>query len=82
MSRRSVRYFLGRTWGSKAIDEGLFEYSWATAHQPGAVSRRGLFTLIVIAPFGGDHFHPKLSPHLGVHPAGFEELDLLFCALP
>jgi pimeloyl-ACP methyl ester carboxylesterase len=36
VSRRSVRYFLGRTWGSKAIDEGLFEYSWASAHQPGA----------------------------------------------
>lgn len=36
VSRRSVRYFLGRTWGSKAIDEGLFEYSWATARQPGA----------------------------------------------
>jgi pimeloyl-ACP methyl ester carboxylesterase len=36
VSRRSVRYFLGRTWGSKAIDEGLFEYSWAAAHQPGA----------------------------------------------
>lgn len=36
VSRRSVRYFLGRTWGSPAIDEGLFEYSWATAHQPGA----------------------------------------------
>ncbi|RPH45269.1 MAG: alpha/beta hydrolase [Burkholderiales bacterium] len=36
VSRRSVRYFLGRTWGSKSIDEGLFEYSWASAHQPGA----------------------------------------------
>jgi pimeloyl-ACP methyl ester carboxylesterase len=36
VSRRSVRYFLGRTWGSKAIDEGLFEYCLATAHQPEA----------------------------------------------
>jgi hypothetical protein len=36
VSRRSVRYFLQRTFGSRSIDEGLFEYSWATAHQPGA----------------------------------------------
>ncbi|MFO0235127.1 MAG: alpha/beta fold hydrolase [Burkholderiales bacterium] len=35
-SRPSVRYFLQRTWGSKAIDEGLWNYSWTTAHQPGA----------------------------------------------
>jgi len=36
VSRRSVRYFLGRTWGSARIDEDLFEYSWAAAHRPGA----------------------------------------------
>jgi len=36
VSRRSVRYFLQRTWGAKTIDEGLFEYSWLAAHQPGA----------------------------------------------
>jgi len=36
VSRRSVRYFLGRTWGGGAIDEDLFEYSWAAAHRPGA----------------------------------------------
>jgi pimeloyl-ACP methyl ester carboxylesterase len=35
-SRPSVRYFLQRTWGSKSIDEGLREYSWTTARQPGA----------------------------------------------
>jgi pimeloyl-ACP methyl ester carboxylesterase len=35
-SRPSVRYFLQRTWGSKSIDEGLWEYSWTTARQPGA----------------------------------------------
>jgi pimeloyl-ACP methyl ester carboxylesterase len=35
-SRASVRYFLQRTWGAKSIDEGLFEYSWTTARQPGA----------------------------------------------
>lgn len=36
VSRRSVRYFLQRTFGSKTIDEGLWDYSWRTAHQPGA----------------------------------------------
>jgi pimeloyl-ACP methyl ester carboxylesterase len=36
VSRPSMRYFLQRTWGSKAIDEGLMEYSYLAAHQPGA----------------------------------------------
>jgi pimeloyl-ACP methyl ester carboxylesterase len=31
-----VRYFLGRTWGSKAIDEALWAYCVESAHQPGA----------------------------------------------
>jgi len=31
-----VRYFLQRTFGSKAIDEGLWAYAVETAHQPGA----------------------------------------------
>ncbi len=35
-SRPSVRYFLKRTWGSDAIDEGLWAYCWTTARQPGA----------------------------------------------
>lgn len=35
-SRRSMRYFLERTWGSKRIDEGLFEHAYASAHQPDA----------------------------------------------
>jgi pimeloyl-ACP methyl ester carboxylesterase len=35
-SRRSVRFFLEKTWGSKAIDEGMLEYDWLTARQPGA----------------------------------------------
>lgn len=33
-----VRYFLQRTWGSKLIDEGLFEYCCLTARQPGAAN--------------------------------------------
>lgn len=35
-SRPSIRYFLRKTWGSKDIDEGLFEYDYLTTHQPGA----------------------------------------------
>jgi pimeloyl-ACP methyl ester carboxylesterase len=36
VSRRSIRYFLQRTFGSKTIDEGLLDYDYLTAHQPGA----------------------------------------------
>ena len=37
LTKRSViRYFLERTFGSKDIDEGLWDYDWHTAHQPGA----------------------------------------------
>jgi pimeloyl-ACP methyl ester carboxylesterase len=36
VSRRSIRYFLRRSWGSDAIDEGLADYDYLTAHQPGA----------------------------------------------
>lgn len=32
----SIRYFLRRTWGSDAIDEGLARYCDLTTHQPGA----------------------------------------------
>lgn len=35
-SRRSIRFFLEKTWGSEEIDEGALEYSWLTTHQPGA----------------------------------------------
>ena len=36
VSRRSIRYFLERTWGAKDIDEGLLDYDYLTTHQPGA----------------------------------------------
>ena len=36
ISRRSIRYFLERTWGSKQIDDGMVEYDYMTTHQPGA----------------------------------------------
>ena len=35
-SRRSIRYFLNKTFGSREIDEGLLEYDYLTTHQPGA----------------------------------------------
>ena len=35
-SRRSIRYFLQRTYGSKNIDEGMLDYDYLTTHQPGA----------------------------------------------
>jgi pimeloyl-ACP methyl ester carboxylesterase len=35
-SRPSMRFFLQKTFGSKDIDEGLFAYDHASAHQPGA----------------------------------------------
>lgn len=36
VTRPSIRFFLEKTWGSKAIDEGAFEYAYLTSHQPGA----------------------------------------------
>jgi pimeloyl-ACP methyl ester carboxylesterase len=36
VSRRSIRYFLERTFGSDQVDEGLVDYAWLTTHQPGA----------------------------------------------
>jgi len=36
VTRASVRFFLRKAWGSRDIDEGLFEYSVRTARQPGA----------------------------------------------
>jgi pimeloyl-ACP methyl ester carboxylesterase len=35
-SRAGVRYFLNKTWGSRDIDEGLFEYDCLTTRRPGA----------------------------------------------
>lgn len=35
-SERSMRFFLAKTWGSKAIDEGLLRYDRQVAAQPGA----------------------------------------------
>lgn len=35
-AKRTIRFFLEKTWGSKNIDEGLLEYDYRTTHQPGA----------------------------------------------
>jgi pimeloyl-ACP methyl ester carboxylesterase len=36
VSRRSIRYFLRKTFGSQQISEGLAHYDYLTSHQPGA----------------------------------------------
>ena len=36
VTRPSMRFFLQKTFGSPRIDEGLFDYDHASAHQPGA----------------------------------------------
>ncbi len=35
-SRKSIRFFLEKTFGSKEIDQGLLDYDYLTTHQPGA----------------------------------------------
>jgi hypothetical protein len=35
-SKASIRYFLQRTFGSKAVDEAMVEYDYLSTHQPGA----------------------------------------------
>lgn len=35
-SRVSIRFFLEKTFGATKIDEGLLNYAYVTAHQPGA----------------------------------------------
>jgi pimeloyl-ACP methyl ester carboxylesterase len=35
-TRSTIRFFLRKTWGSKAIDEGMLDYDCLTTRQPGA----------------------------------------------
>jgi pimeloyl-ACP methyl ester carboxylesterase len=52
-SRASQRYFLAKTFGSKqAIDQGLLEYDYLTAHQPGA--QHAPYCFISAIPFSAD----------------------------
>lgn len=52
VSRRSIRYFLRRTCGTSAVDEGLVDYCYATAHRPGA--RHAPYAFLSGALFGRD----------------------------
>jgi pimeloyl-ACP methyl ester carboxylesterase len=52
-SRVSQRYFLAKTFGSNdAIDQGLLEYDYVTAHQPGA--QHAPYCFISAIPFSAD----------------------------
>jgi pimeloyl-ACP methyl ester carboxylesterase len=52
VSRRSVRYFLVRTFGSDNVDEALIDYAWQSAHQPGA--RHAPYAFVSGALFSAD----------------------------
>jgi hypothetical protein len=52
VSRRSIRYFLGRTFGSDAVPEDLVDYAWRSAHQPGA--RHAPYAFVSAALFSAD----------------------------
>ena len=49
---RVIRYFLERTWGSKAIDETLLAYNVVTTHMPGALYAPLAF--LAAQPFSAD----------------------------
>ena len=52
-SRASMRYFLAKTFGSdSAVDEGLLEYGYLSAHQPGA--QRAPFAFVSGMLFSAD----------------------------
>jgi pimeloyl-ACP methyl ester carboxylesterase len=51
-SPRSIRFFLEKTWGSKRIDEGLWQYDCITTRQPGA--RHAPFYFVSGYLFGND----------------------------
>ncbi len=61
VSRRSIRYFLERTFGSTNVDETLIEYAWLSAHQPGA--RYAPYAFVSGALFSADirDVYEKLS---------------------
>jgi pimeloyl-ACP methyl ester carboxylesterase len=62
-SRISQRYFLAKTFGSnQAIDQGLLEYDYVTAHQPGA--RHAPYCFISGIPFSADinRIYDSLEP--------------------
>lgn len=52
VSRPSIRFFLRRSWGTTRIDEGLVDYAYVTAHQPGA--RHAPFAFVAGRLFSAD----------------------------
>jgi pimeloyl-ACP methyl ester carboxylesterase len=52
VSRRSIRYFLERTFGSDAVPDDLVDYAWRSAHQPGA--RHAPYAFVSAALFSAD----------------------------
>ena len=52
VSRRSIRYFLVRTFGSDNVDEALIDYAWKSAHQTGA--RHAPYAFVSGALFSAD----------------------------
>lgn len=52
VSRRSIRFFLQNTFGTRSIDAGLLEYAYLTAHQPGA--KNAPFAFVSGRLFSGD----------------------------
>ncbi len=52
VSRRSIRYFLVRTFGGDDVDQALIDYAWKSAHQPGA--RHAPYAFVSGALFSAD----------------------------
>jgi pimeloyl-ACP methyl ester carboxylesterase len=68
VSRPSMRFFLEKTWGSKDIDEGLFEYDQLAAHQPGAEHAPFSFLTGHLFPADISRVYPLLAlPIWAVH---------------
>jgi pimeloyl-ACP methyl ester carboxylesterase len=68
VSRPSMRFFLEKTWGSRDIDEGLFEYDQLSAHQPGAEHAPFSFLSGHLFPDDISRIYPRLAlPVFVVH---------------
>lgn len=52
VSRRSIRYFLVRTFGSDTVPDSFVDYAWRSAHQPGA--RHAPYAFVSGALFSAD----------------------------
>lgn len=52
VSKKVIRYFLKRTYGSDAVHDDMVEYDWLTSHQPGA--RNAPLAFLAGRLFSGD----------------------------